>query len=164
MSKKTETPTEKQAQGAWHPDSPYYELQVAARRDNKIYRHSDGTVILPNTSMLRMAELDRFLDNRTNIQQIIAEFSRSQEEQGFDSFEDFYDFGPPEDDWDNMEPPGQMFDEMGSSWAYEEDLATQAFYSQQSGAGRPEPAVEEASPEAAEPAPKPSSDPEGAGT
>lgn len=164
MTKKPKHPLHKPAQGAWHPESPYHDLQVAAHRDKKVYRHSDGTVILPNTSMLSMAELDRFLDKRFDVQQILAEFSRSQEEQGFDSIEDFYDFGPPDDHWDDMEPPGQLFDEMPHSAAWEEDAAVREYLSsKQKGAGRPSKVVEEAAPAAPEPTPS-DPDPEGAGT
>lgn len=164
MVAKPRHPTQKPPQGAWDPKSPYYELQCKAHREKKVYRHSDGTVILPNTSMIHMAELDRFLDKRTDMQRLLAEFSASQAEQGFDSIEDFYDFGPPDDQWDDIEPPGQMFDEMPPAYGFEEDLAARAFYSQQTGAGRPAQDPEEGDASPSERSENPAPEPDGAGT
>ena len=47
MTKKPKHPAHKPPQGAWDPNSPYYDLQVKAFQEKKVYRHSDGTVILP---------------------------------------------------------------------------------------------------------------------
>ena len=163
MSKKSETPTQRLSNGAWNPSSPYYDLQVKAHRENRALRHSDGTVILSNQSLLCPIEIHRAMSKSEDIHSIIANYlSARQDDQGFDTVEEFYDFGPPSDEWDDMAPPGTIPEPRdASSWA--EDAATTQFYSQQSGAGRPSPVVEEASPEASEPT-KSNPDPEGAGT
>ena len=163
MSKKTETPTQRLSNGAWDPSSPYYDLQVRAHRENRALRHPDGTVVLSNQTLLCPIEMHRAVSKADDIHSIIANYlSARQDDQDADTWEEFYDFGPPSDEWDDMSPPGAMPEYRDAS-SWEEDAATRHFYSPPTEAGRPSPVVEAASPEASEPTQK-DPDPEGAGT
>lgn len=145
------------------------EIQEAVR-SGRAQLAPDGTIVLDPTSKVCPLELARYNDKQQYIQGVIAAFSEQAEAAGAETFEESNDFGPPDDEWDDVQSPHEV-PEPRSMQGWHEDLEMSATLAQRasyaplqadpSGGAAPEGADSESQvPPAVDGSSEPSSDPQ----
>ena len=96
-----------------------------AMKTGKPVRMLDGTVVLDPTRRVMPIEYAR--PTLSWEQRMIELLSRKNDEAGEDTVEEFYDFGPPSDEWDDFNSPYEM-PEPRDNYGWYEDMETSSYY------------------------------------
>ena len=127
--RKPKTPTPEPAERLSDPiNDPIYQLQIKARETGKPQVAPDGSVILSDERRVFPLDHGRFNRQQALAAEWIHRLSRKADAEGNDTIDEFYDFGPPSDMWDDFEVEGEMTDGHDLS-GFEEDMRTREYYS-----------------------------------
>ena len=105
----------------------YYQLSIKARKTGLPQIASDGSVILSDERHVFPMDHGRFNREQAYAAEWIYKLSRKADAEGHDTIDEFYDFGPPSDMWDDFEVEGEI-PEFADTSGFEEDRRTREFY------------------------------------
>ena len=111
-----------------HTPNPLTDHDAAIQRamkTGKPVRMLDGTVVLDPTRRVMPIEYAR--PSLSWEQRMIQLLSRKNDEAGEDTLDEFYDFGPPSDEWDDFQSPYEMPEER-DHFGWIEDEQTKMHY------------------------------------
>lgn len=105
----------------------YYRLSIKARKSGMPQIASDGSVILSDERHVFPLDHGRFNKEQAFAAEWIYRLSRKADMEGNDTIDEFYDFGPPSDMWDDFEIANEI-PEFADTSGFEEDRRTREFY------------------------------------